>query len=112
MELEESTYLTSGPTTKPQLSRQYGTGTKVINADQPEIRKLLGDDYRWYYRIPVLKYYGHWEDFFFQHTQLKYDYRRVRYLDRGALLEFKRIPTREALLEQLRVHLQKPMLFV
>ena len=28
MELEESTYLTSGSTTKPQLSRQYGTGTK------------------------------------------------------------------------------------
>src|SRR5574342_712851 len=29
MELEESTYLTSGSTTKPQLSRQYGTGTKI-----------------------------------------------------------------------------------
>ena len=28
-ELEESTYLTSGSTTKPQLSRQYGTGTKT-----------------------------------------------------------------------------------
>ena len=27
--LEESTYLTSGSTTKPQLSRQYGTGTKT-----------------------------------------------------------------------------------
>ena len=26
MELEESTYLTSGSTTKPQSSRQYGTG--------------------------------------------------------------------------------------
>ena len=29
MEQEESTYLTSGSTTKPQLSRQYGTGTKT-----------------------------------------------------------------------------------
>ena len=29
MELEESTCLTSGPTTKPQSSRQYGTGTKT-----------------------------------------------------------------------------------
>ena len=28
-ELEESTYLTSGSTTKPLLSRQYGTGTKT-----------------------------------------------------------------------------------
>ena len=28
LELEESTYLTSGSTTKPQSSRQYGTGTK------------------------------------------------------------------------------------
>jgi len=33
MELEESTYLTSGSTTKPQLSRQYGIGTKT-NIDQ------------------------------------------------------------------------------
>ena len=29
MELEESTYQTSGSTTKPQSSRQYGTGTKT-----------------------------------------------------------------------------------
>ena len=29
MKLEESTYLTSGSITKPQLSRQYGTGTKT-----------------------------------------------------------------------------------
>ena len=28
-QLEESTYLTSGSTTKPELSRQYGTGTKI-----------------------------------------------------------------------------------
>ena len=29
MELEESTCLTSDYTTKPQSSRQYGTGTKI-----------------------------------------------------------------------------------
>ena len=29
MELEELTCLTSGSTTKPQSSRQYGTGTKT-----------------------------------------------------------------------------------
>ena len=29
MDLEESTCLTSGSTTKPQSSRQYGTGTKT-----------------------------------------------------------------------------------
>ena len=29
MELEESTCLTSGSTTKPHSSRQYGTGTKT-----------------------------------------------------------------------------------
>ena len=34
MELEESTYLTSGSTTKPQSSRKYGTGTKSRNIDQ------------------------------------------------------------------------------
>ena len=34
MELEESTCLTSGSTTKPQSSRQYGTGTKTRDIDQ------------------------------------------------------------------------------
>ena len=29
MEMEESTCLTSGSTTKPQSSREYGTGTKT-----------------------------------------------------------------------------------
>ena len=41
MELEESTYLTSGSTTKPQLSRQYGTGTKTdiqINGTKQKAR--------------------------------------------------------------------------
>ena len=34
MELEESIFLTSDYTTKLQLSRQYGTGTKNRNIDQ------------------------------------------------------------------------------
>ena len=34
MELEESTCLTSGSTTKPQSSRQYGPGIKTKNIDQ------------------------------------------------------------------------------
>ena len=34
MELEESTCLSSGSTTKPQSSKQYGTGTKTENIDQ------------------------------------------------------------------------------
>ena len=37
MELEESTSLTSGSTTKPQSSRQYGTGTKWKKIKSPEI---------------------------------------------------------------------------
>ena len=40
MELEELTCLTSGSTTKPQSSRQYGTGTKTeiqINGTEPDI---------------------------------------------------------------------------
>ena len=34
MELEESTFLTSGYTTKLQSSRQYGTGNQNRNIDQ------------------------------------------------------------------------------
>ena len=40
MKLEESTCLTSGSTTKPQSSRQYGTGTKTDQwnkIESPEI---------------------------------------------------------------------------
>ena len=39
MELEESTCLTSGSTTKPQSSRQYGTGTKQKYRPMEQDRK-------------------------------------------------------------------------
>ena len=39
MELEESTCLTSGSTTKLQLSRQYGTGTKTEIQSMEQNRK-------------------------------------------------------------------------
>ena len=39
MELEESTCLTSGSTTKPQSSRQYGTGTKTKYRSMEQNRK-------------------------------------------------------------------------
>ena len=42
MELKEPTSLTSGSTTKPQSSRQYGTGTKTekqINGTRQEAQK-------------------------------------------------------------------------
>ena len=44
MEMEESTCLTSGSTTKPQSSRQYGTGTKTeiqINGTKQEAQKQI-----------------------------------------------------------------------
>ena len=44
MELEESTYLTSGSITKPQLSRQYGTGTKTeiqINGTKQKSQRYI-----------------------------------------------------------------------
>src|SRR5574337_1212767 len=37
MELEESTYLTSGSTTKPQSTRQYGTGTKTEIVNESDV---------------------------------------------------------------------------
>ena len=44
MELEESTCLTSGSTTKPQSSRQYGNGTKTkiqINGTQQKAQRQI-----------------------------------------------------------------------
>ena len=43
MELEESTCLTAGSTTKPQSSRQYGTGTKTeiqINGTKQKAQRI------------------------------------------------------------------------
>ena len=48
MELEESTCLTSGSTTKPQSSRQYGTGTKTeiqINGTKIESLEINAHTY-------------------------------------------------------------------
>ena len=69
MELEESTCLTSGSITKPQSSRQYGTGTKteiyimdqnrkpmfklvLEKAKEPEIKLPTSLDYRKSKRVP------------------------------------------------------------
>ena len=44
MELEESTCLTSGSTTKPQSLRQYGTGTKTeiqINGTKQKAQRQI-----------------------------------------------------------------------
>ena len=44
MELEESICLTSDYTTKPQSSRQYGTGTKTeiqINGSEQKAQRLI-----------------------------------------------------------------------
>ena len=44
MELEQSTCLTSGSTTKPQSSRQYGTGTKTeiqINRTKQKAKRSI-----------------------------------------------------------------------
>ena len=44
MELEESTCLTSGYTTKPQSSRQYGTGTETeiqINGTKQKAQRQI-----------------------------------------------------------------------
>ena len=44
MELEESTCLTSDSTTKPQSSRQYGTGTKTeiqINGTKQKAQRQI-----------------------------------------------------------------------
>ena len=44
MELEESTCLTSGSTTKPQSTREYGTGTKTeiqINETKSKAQRYI-----------------------------------------------------------------------
>ena len=44
MELEESTCLTSGSTTKPQSPKQYGTGTKTdiqINGTKQKAQRYI-----------------------------------------------------------------------
>ena len=47
MELEESTCLTSGSTTKPQSSRQYGTSTKKYRSVEQNRKPRDKSTYLW-----------------------------------------------------------------
>lgn len=66
----------------------YGLGDingYLMNADDPDVRKLMGDRYKFYYRIPFIKYYGQYDnylkDYLNDHMQL------TKYKDRGASIE-------------------------
>ena len=54
------------------------------NASHPVIKEILGEDDRWFFHIPVIKYYGRFNNYltyhFLNHTSSIY------YVDKGALL--------------------------
>ncbi len=57
----------------------------ISNIDNPVIREIVGEHYKWYYRVPVLKYYSIYDDliagYFSDKIQL------TKFVQRGAAIE-------------------------
>jgi hypothetical protein len=73
----------------------YGIGDPnnyIMNSSNPDVKKLIGDNYKFYYQIPFIKYYGQYEwyikDYLNQRMML------TKYMERGASIE-KNILTKE-----------------
>jgi hypothetical protein len=64
----------------------------IMNSNNPDVKKLLGDNYKFYYRIPFIKYYGQYESYFkdFLNGRMML----TKFMDRGASIE-KDILTKE-----------------
>ncbi|MES1224779.1 MAG: hypothetical protein ABUT20_55320, partial [Bacteroidota bacterium] len=64
----------------------------ILNSNNPDVQKLLGEHYQWYYKVPFVKYYGQYDsylkDFLNERMML------TKYKDRGASIE-KDVLTKE-----------------
>jgi hypothetical protein len=59
--------------------------TYLLNINNKDIRSLVGDNYRWYYKIPFVKYFGKYESFFKDYLNERM--MLTKYKENGATIE-------------------------
>ncbi len=57
----------------------------LLNANYPPLRNIFGEEYRFYYAIPILKYYGKYEYYFKNYLNDKMHL--TKYTNNGAVIE-------------------------
>jgi hypothetical protein len=57
----------------------------ILNSGNKEVRALLGNDYRFYYKIPFIKYFGKYESYFKDYLNERM--MLTKYKDKGASIE-------------------------
>lgn len=65
----------------------------LLNSGDPEVRKLMGSRYQFYYHIPFIKYYGQYDNYFKDYLNERMQL--TKYKDRGASIE-KDVLTKES----------------
>jgi len=68
-------------------------GNYILNANNPEIEALLGADYRGYFSVPFIKYYGRYENYFGLFLSDRIELTKIT--NKGASLEKNRLPQKE-----------------
>jgi hypothetical protein len=74
----------------------YGIGypsNYILNSTNPDVKKLIGDNYKFYYSIPFIKYYGQYESYFKEYLNQRM--MLTKYMERGASIE-KDVLTKES----------------
>jgi hypothetical protein len=57
----------------------------ILNINNPDVKSLIGNNYRWYYSIPFIKYFGKYESYFKDYLNERM--MLTKYKDRGANIE-------------------------
>ena len=65
----------------------------VLNANEPDVKKLLGNEYKYYFNIPFIKYYGRYESYLRLYFSNKMELTQVT--NKGAALDKNMIPQKE-----------------
>ena len=71
---------------------QYGIddiANYIYNADNADVKELLGENYKPYFKIPFLKYFGRYENYFRSYLTKKIEITKVT--NKGATLEKQKI---------------------
>jgi hypothetical protein len=66
----------------------YGVGdvsNYIMNSDNPEVKTLLGSEYRPWFNIPFIKYFGRYENFFRLYLSNKLEF--TKFTNKGAAIE-------------------------